>query len=350
LSSCIYLNKTETNLNYTKREHVIPAGLGGINKLPLGSVSDEINETFSRIERIALQKSFVSINREKFGPGKRGSLNINKVSNPLIMLMREGENTNEIFRLGFLFAGESYLIPQIYLDFNDEEGYISTSYYSTVFDVEEGEQILSAFKSQFIAFLSNQNRDYILIEMPFTTDKHFICIGCFKGKWFAATSHKIINMDYMAMDLLPELVKETVNEPIVQPKALFKYERALQMDSSFAFIYAKTAFNSLAFLMGSDFVKDEVFDDVRNAIKDQMNLDMILIDRREFYSLIDGIVSKVPSKSHFVIVTTFESMVLAFVSFYKEPPGIIKLANEYTGQTFTKGIICDWQNRNEYFV
>lgn len=325
MNSCIYLNKTETNLSYTKREHVIPAGLGGINKLPLGSVSDEINETFSKIERIALQKSILSINREKFGPGKRGSLNINKVSNPLIMLMREVENTNEVFRLGFLFAGESYLIPQIYLDFNDEEGYISTSYYSTVFDVKEGQQILSAFQSQLIAFLSNQQRDYILIEMPFTTDKHFICVGCFKGKWFAATSHKIINMDYMAMDLLPELVKEAANESIVQPKALLKYERALQIDSSFIFIYAKTAFNSLAFLMGSEFAKDGIFDDVRNAIKDQINLDLILIDRRELYSLIEEIESKVPPKSHFVIVTTFESMVIAFVSFYKEQPGIFLL-------------------------
>lgn len=350
MSSCIYLNKTEANLNYTKREHVIPAGLGGINKLPLGSVSDEINEKFSRIERIALQKSFVSINREKFGPGKRGSLNINKVNNPLIMLMKEGENSNEIFRLGFLFAGESYLIPQIYLDFNDEEGSISISYYSTIFEVEEVKQIISSFKSQLIAFLRDQYREFILIDMPFTTDKHFICLGCFKGKWFAATSHKIINMDYLAIDLLPELVKEEVNEPVVQPKTLFKYERSLQMDSSFIFIYAKTVFNSLAFLMGSDFAKYEIFDDVRNAIKDQINLDLILIERRELYRLIDGIVSEIPSKSHFVILTTFESMVIAFVSFYKEPPGILILANEYTGEAFTKGIICDWQNRNEYFV
>ncbi|MNP67201.1 hypothetical protein D3C76_1630020 [compost metagenome] len=102
--------------------------------------------------------------------------------------------------------------------------------------------------------------------------------------------------------------------------------------------------------MGSDFVKDEIFDDVRNAIKDQINLDLLLIDRRELYSLIKGIVSEIPSKSHFVIVTTIESMVIAFVSFYKEQPGIIKLADEYKGETFTKGIICDWQNRSEYFI
>lgn len=350
MSSCIYLYKTETNLNYTKREHVIPAGLGGINKLPLGSVSDEINETFSRIERIALQKSFVSINREKFGPGKRGSLNINKVSNPLIIVMKEGENSNEIFRLGFLFKGESYLIPQIYLDFNDEKGYISTSYYSTIFEIEEGKQVISSFKSQLKAFLSNQHKEFILIEMPFTTDKHFITVGCFKGKWFAATSHKVINMDYLARYLLPELAEEEVKEPVLQPKTLFKYERTLQMDSSFVFIYAKTAFNALAFLMGSDFVKDEIFDDIRNSIKDQTNLDLFLIDRRELYSLIDETVSKIPPKSHFVILITFDSMLLAFVSFYSEPAGIIKLSNAYSGETFNKGIICDWQNRNEYFI
>jgi hypothetical protein len=347
---CIYSNISEPHLTFTKREHVIPAGLGGITKLPLGYVSDEINESFSRIERVALQHSFVSINRGRFGPGKRGNLNVKKIKNPIIMVLREGEDLNEVFRLGFLFTGESHLIPQIYLDFNDEENYITTSYFATIYDVEEGKDIISTFKMRFFDFLKNENKEFILIEMPFTTNKHFICVGFSNGKWFAATSHKYINMDYLAGYLLPELVKEQEMSPLIQPKTLFKYERRLQMDSSFAFIYVKTALNSLAYLMGSEFVFDIIFDDVRNAIKDQNNLDSFLIDRRELYDLINGIVSEIPVKSHFVIITTIESMVIAFVSFYKEPPGIIRLAREYPGEMFTKAIICDWQNRNEYFI
>jgi hypothetical protein len=350
MNHCIYTNKSEPHLTFSKREHVIPAALGGINTLPLGSVSNEINESFSKIERVALQHSFLSINRGNFGPGKRGSLNIKKVKNPNVMVVKEGENSHEVFRLGFIFAGETYLIPQIYLDFNDEENSISPTYFATILDGQVGVDIINKFKGILIDFLKNRSREFLLIELPFSTQKHFICIGCYNGKWFAATSHKYINMDYLAYELLPSLEKEKEKPALLQPQTLFNYQRTLQLDSSFPFIYVKTGFNSLAYLMGIDFVLDSKFDTVRNAIKDINELDTFILERRELYNLIKGFVANVPDKSHFVILTTVESMLISFVSFYKEPPAIIKLAGAYKKGFPSKAIICDWKNRNEYII
>ncbi|MDD4562431.1 MAG: hypothetical protein PHW39_05090 [Syntrophomonadaceae bacterium] len=81
---CIYLKQTKPDLKFTKREHVIPAGIGGIEKLPSGYVSDAANEFFSSIELIALRKTFLAVNRENVGPGKRGTLNVKKVKSPSI--------------------------------------------------------------------------------------------------------------------------------------------------------------------------------------------------------------------------------------------------------------------------
>lgn len=56
MGNCIYLKKSEPDVRFTKREHVIPAGLGGIAKLSLGVVSDEANEYFSPLEMETLRK------------------------------------------------------------------------------------------------------------------------------------------------------------------------------------------------------------------------------------------------------------------------------------------------------
>ncbi len=69
---CIYLEKED--LTFNSREHVIPAGLGCIDKLPIGVVSDEANNLFSKYEKIFLEESFVGFVR-KLNIGKRGNLN-----------------------------------------------------------------------------------------------------------------------------------------------------------------------------------------------------------------------------------------------------------------------------------
>ena len=57
---CIYLEDNE-NLNYDSVEHIIPAGLGGIKKLPLHFVSREFNNMSSKIERTLMRHSLIAI-------------------------------------------------------------------------------------------------------------------------------------------------------------------------------------------------------------------------------------------------------------------------------------------------
>lgn len=124
---CIYLDQSERQLSYNEREHIIPAGLGGKKTLPIGMVSDEANNAFSKLELKALRSTLLAHNRSVLGPGKRGSLSVKKVRDPKIQIMfaqmeEDSEYIDTLYapqRLGFLFRNTVYIIPQILFPIND---------------------------------------------------------------------------------------------------------------------------------------------------------------------------------------------------------------------------------------
>ena len=349
---CIYLKKSKPDLKFIKREHVIPAGIGGIEKLPRGYVSDEANEFFSPLELIALRKTILAVNRENVGPGKRGTLNVKKVKSPSIRVLKDTDKNGDNFKLGFVFAGETYMIPQLQMDFNDDESSYKPTYFSTTFEVENGKQILYDFRQKLIRFLRNKGRSFKLVQMPFETDKHFINIGFYNGNWFAATSHKTINMDYLRLFFLKDIVSENLESiyPEGKDKLFQKYQYQLEWNiNEFYFLYAKTAFNSLALFRGSEFVLSDLFDPIRNAILHPEKCREFVIDYLKPAESIIDIIKKTPTKSHYVIITPVENNIAAYVGFYNErTPAIIKLAEKYYGEFFIDAFVCDWVNKKEY--
>jgi hypothetical protein len=317
---CIYYKDSEPKLRFTKKEHVIPAGLGGIEKLPIGYVSDEANELFSLTEREVLRNSILSVNRENVGPGKRGSMNVKKVKSPNVYILKSEDEDGDNYKLGFVFAGEAYMIPQLVINFNDANLSYTTFYVSTVLNNENGKQIIFDFGKNLTEFFLNKNRTYELIEMPFQTNKHFILIGMYKGKWYAATSHKIINMNYLSIIML-ENTGNSFNKQVYGefPKSLQHYRYQFKFDgNSFYFLYIKTAFNALAFFKGHNFVCQDIFDPVRNAVLNKTdNICNFVMDFEKPPNLITEIIRKVPEKNHYVIITRVKNIILAYVSFYK---------------------------------
>src|SRR5690625_326324 len=53
-------------------------------------------------------------------------------------------------------------------------------------------------------------------------------------------------------------------------------------------------------------------------------------------------------KSHYLIISAKDNSINAFVSFYGEYPATVQLTDEYAGEAFLDGLICDWKNRNEF--
>ncbi|MEX8546292.1 MAG: hypothetical protein V5804_01705, partial [Mucilaginibacter sp.] len=109
---CIYY-LDQANLNYFKREHIIPAGLGGREMLAQGIVSDEFNLSMAGLEKDYMNNSlYAGFARILLGPGQRGSLSPNKeVRSDVHVLVNKDDNSD--VSLGYIQKGKTYELTQI---------------------------------------------------------------------------------------------------------------------------------------------------------------------------------------------------------------------------------------------
>lgn len=209
---CIYYKDNNSNVKFTKEEHIVPAGLGGKMKLPLGYVSDIANELFSPSEMKIQRDSFLSINRMNYGPGKRGSLNIKRNKSPIIRVLKNENNVYGAYSLGFIFAGEAFIIMQASIVFNVTEDSYRPYYYGTPPAGSNPELVMSDFKEKLIKFLTAQNPSYIIVNPSTKSKSKFINLGFYEGKWFITTSGMKVDLDFVKKDLLLDLLKERLRE------------------------------------------------------------------------------------------------------------------------------------------
>lgn len=356
MGHCIYYKKSDGDLRFAKEEHVIPAGLGGRQTLERGIVSDEANEKFSKIEVKVLRNSILALNRINFGPGKRGSFNVNRVKNPIMQVLKDEKSTFEEFMLGFIFIGKNITIPQIIIHFDGN--IVKTSYVSTTLIEQDIDNFYLDFDKKLIQFLQNKKRNYKPVQMPFIympyrVNKHFVSIGHYQGKWYIATSHKNLNLDFIALTILPILTERASNK-LHKPKLLdldLKYKNQINIDTiPFFGLYLKTAFNALTLFKGKDFVHNEIFDEIRKSIIEVNDLNKFVLptDRALYKSEIEEYVEDFPDKAHYVIIFSKGNTIIAYVSFYSEFPGSFILTDKYKGEDFIDGLICDWSTKKEF--
>lgn len=357
--TCIYFGNTKKELSYKKQEHVIPASLGGKTKLPWGVVSDQANEFFSKYEMKAVRNTLLSINRNNNGPGKRGSLSVKKVKSPQINLFEviENEQDNNLdtkyapVRLGFLFCGKVYMIPQILFLINND---LSIKLPRIVMDTFS-ENVLSStteFCMKLHNFILSNNKKYIIVNSKIKNQLKYIIIGMYDNRWFIYTS---LSEEYIEkfISLLKQIPLPEKIPVLPSTVATYHCNNILPdaLDDSFPLIYIKTAFNVLAFFNNCDFVLQSQFDDIRNAILNLNNLNDFFVEKLMPKWLIIWVNNEVKPKEHFVVINAENNGIEAYVSFYREPlTHTICLSDNYIGESFRKGFICDWSNGTERFL
>lgn len=354
MNQCIYYKYGTENLEFSNQEHIIPAGLGGITKLPRGYVSNEANNFFSSFELRALRNSMLSINRNNHGPGRRGSLNVQNVRNPVIHIFnavtpeKELDTTLVPLRLGFLFAGVVQILPQVYIRFDELWNMRRPLYVADNFS-NNPEETMSKFLTSLVPFLKNKQCKFIFVEPPTSTSIKFVSIGYYEKKYYVCSSIKPFRINNFCNLLLLRPLPEL--NPFLLSSATeyhYSYDIGDLKDVSFPLVYIKTAFNALTLFMGHSFVLESIFDPLRNNICNTENLDSYWIRSTMPSWLVNWVKSAVPTKAHFVVIHGQFTIIDAYVSFYREPlNSIIRLTSEYTGETFKMGLICDWKTRKE---
>ncbi len=364
VGNCIYLINSRETLTYSGSEHIIPAGLGGMKKLPKGTVSDAANRLFSKREAIALRETFLSINRNNNGPGKRGSDHVKKVKSPRVGLFEvqpdqllDENQLDAIYapvRLGFLFYGEVQMIPQILFPIRPDWSFkwprVATGTISTD-EIKTTEIFIDELNTFLKKSDKEPQKDYKIIRSELVREDKYFLLGYHNYIWYVNTSLT----DKFVLKFFKVLEREPLPGSIpalLTTKAVYHYNMILPkaLDDSFGFIYAKTAFNVLACLKSADYVRNKQFDEIRQAIVDGRKLFDYSINRSMPQWLVEWVNREVKSKSHFVVIHGHDQLIEAYVSFYREPLNTsICLSRNYQGEEFKGFFICNYKEHYEKY-
>lgn len=328
MNQCIYLKKTEPNATFKKREHIIPASIGGCRKLDKGWVSDEINEKFSNIELEFARNSIISIPRAFEGPGKRGSFSVGKSTKSAVSVMVE--NSSNQIKLGYLSKGKPYSISQLIVENNKVNIILNKS------DNYNDEL------NKFLNLLKRFDGNYIHIKDKDIREDLFI-LGFYDDKWYVLSKTKENKVD------ITSIINKVVNNnkilelnPVCNKKQITATLKTSFNQINFYRIFSKIAFNFLAFSKGIEFVLDSKFDLIRNWIVNS--------GENNYAYLIECTNKKIPlpEKAHSIIIFKIEKKLISRVTLYGNFEVEIILSNDFNEDFIMDAYICDWKNKKEY--
>ncbi|MBD8115057.1 hypothetical protein [Priestia megaterium] len=337
MKQCIYLKGTETELLFESQEHIFPAGIGGIQKLPLEYVSHNANNAFSALELGFMRNSIIMLPRQFYGPGKRGNLSPKKASKSTVSLMT-AVSAPESIEFGYMSLGKPYSIAQIKIN-------VSTGKCGMMFDQSFGDA--STQIQNFISKLGDYNNKYSLYEDERFSPDEFI-LGYQDNRWHLGLSN---------LKLIPEIqgyIKRLLdqtsfdNQVPQYGQSQPKVEQTIQMNNDFFRVCAKIIFNYLAYIKGRDFVLQEKFDLIRNWIVKGGEQSFATLSGKE--QILKNYFSSIncPEKAHKLLILQNGSYLLGVISFYGGFETIVQLSDNYQEYFEAEGFICNWEEREEY--
>jgi hypothetical protein len=333
---CIYLLDKQ-DLHYDSADHIIPAGLGGIKKLPLEYVSREFNILSSKFEKSLMRTSIISMPRQILGPGKRGSLNPNKATKSSISVFRQHPD-NDSFSLGYIQVGKPFEIPHIVLNSETGAFTVGLNKESTEIELEVFKQQLTEFDNLRIKMIKFQDLDTntFLIGIKSNIEDNFDCFIASKD----GETHPFNNK---ALEEIAEMIndKSTFSGSI---KYKVKTHQNAFIGDDYYKCCAKIGFNCLAHLKGQDFVLRNDFNTLRNWIVNGGENNFVSISPNH-----DNVIQKMfPEDSHQVIITKIENTLIADICFYNHFHNLIRLADNFFEPFHLDGFICDWKGKKEF--
>lgn len=331
---CIYFKKTEPIVNFKSGEHIFPAGVGGIQKLPNEFVSHEANNYFSSMEGKVMRNSLLALPRQFVGPGKRGNLtNLNKATKSNISIINSIDNPN-VIELGYVSLGKPYIISQIKLNLDGKGQFIS------------GEPCdnIQLIKENFISKLRKYKGVFTIIEDKRFSPNEFI-FGVYSDKYYVGLSNKnlVKEIDVFVEKIVNQNIFDDTNPE--HREVRIKVEQILEFDDSYFRVCAKVIFNYVAFIKGQDFILHNCFDPIRNWILNGGKNKFARLTGKEtkFNSL------KFPDQAHKLFIVKKGNSLVGVITFYGNGfETIVELSNNFEGEFYFEGFICDWKNRKEY--
>lgn len=332
---CIYLLQ-QPDLHYNSAEHVIPAGLGGMQKLPLDYVSAEFNSNSSVLELAFLRSSILALPRQLHGPGKRGSLRADKATKSKVSVFSRQPDEQD-FSLGYIQAGRPVEIPHIVCDTQDVSCTIGLSKEATEQQVQEFKQLLLHF---------DEKRVRLIKHPPLGTT---VLLGVQAGLE-SSIDYYIASQDGttypFTADLTADLAKQITDKSTftgADRSHVRTHQSAIINDDYFR-CCAKVAFNALAHLKGQVLVTHECFNPLRNWIVNGGDNKFAFPAPGQHTEL----KQLFPEYAHYVLITKVDKQLIADVCFYNYFHHTIYLTDNFPAAWQLDGFVCDWQAKKEH--
>jgi hypothetical protein len=282
-----------------------------------------------------MHHSILSIPRQFFGPGKRGSLSEKRASQSEVHVMFNLESNNEP-QLGYVSLGSPYVITQILV--NEASEYRVTLPKESAVDY-------SAQVAELMRGIRNWDGKAQQIIEPELGPA--VIIGLHKGKWYIA-ARDAANI-VKASDFADLLRKGEFNQNRqVESEGHVQAHQSLtfNLDSYFR-VTAKIAFNYLCMTMGKDFVLQTSFNPIRHWIwKGGDHQFVFMADSAKVPA--DAIFNRIlPKDCHRLTISNSKEGLVAIVSYYGNAiTNVVKLAQGPT-LPHALGLICDWRNQRD---
>ncbi|MBL0200322.1 MAG: hypothetical protein IPP81_09125 [Chitinophagaceae bacterium] len=329
-------------MQYASQEHIFPAGIGGIQKLPKGYVSDEFNTDISKLEQSFLRESFISAARQTEGPGKRGSLSEKKATKSVIHVLVESQS-QQITGLGYIKLGKAFEIPNVKINVMTGQLTIGFDQYSFISSEENIKQFISRCEDPQILNIrtivdDRLEPETILFGIEENIEENF------DGFFARHSSNKMdFSTDYI------QRIGKSLHAETSEPQAQ-KYwplvHQSVKFKEDYFRIYGKIAFNFLASLKGKEFALNTQFDPLRNWITGDGVNEFAKLDTSP--AAFQAMLAPKDQSIHYVILSKVNDMLIASVSFYGALKSIILLAKNFHEPFQNDGLICEWKNQREY--
>jgi len=333
---CIYL-VDQPNLHYDSAEHILPAGLGGTQKLPLDYVSKEFNNLSSKHELALMRSSILALPRQILGPGKRGSLSPSKATKSVVnVFSQQPEGTS--FSLGFIQAAKPYELPHVVWHALSNAFTINIAKESTDAQVAAFKRLLAAFDESKVRMVQHDELDV-----------NTFLLGAQSGlenniDFFIASKDGVTHPFTGA--LLAELSALIVDRSTFGGAAHYhiRTHQTATIGDDYYKCCAKIAFNTLAHLKGKEMVLQDCFNPLRDWI--------VKGGDNRFVDISPGLNNDLkhlfPQDSHHVLITQTREGMIADVCFYNHFHNVIRLTDHFPGRFHLEGFVCDWRVKREY--
>lgn len=335
---CIYLKGTEPELTFKSQEHIFPAGIGGIQKLPQEYVSHNANNAFSALELGFMRNSVIMLPRQFYGPGKRGNLSPKNATKSNVSLM-VGVSDPTSIAFGYLSLGKPYRIAQVKINVSVGECHL-------MFDQSSGDA--STQITNFTSQLGKYDNKYSLYEDERFAEDEFV-LGLHDNKWYLGLSNPSLITEIQGC--IKRLLEQTPfdNQTPQYGKSQTRVNQTIRMDEAYFRVCAKIVFNYLAFVKGQDFVLREEFNPIRNwIVNGGEELFATLLEKKtNNKSIFDPMLF--PEKAHKLMILQEGSHLMAYISFYGYGfETTVHLSDNFQEPFEVEGFICNWEDRKEY--